>query len=136
MVTYQDSCSRFETVILYWVPATSRPKAQLKSMNLSLLLLDGNNNKRYYYNNIHRNNKNCLCAAHVLNITHCQHLFPSVSVVVVEIYVKKTTNCRKKNIIIIDDDEPKKKKQKNLIKIVCKVEISWQRGHQVEKLNS
>lgn len=32
----------------------------------------------------------------------------------------------------------KRKTKKNLIKIVCKVEISWQRrrGHQVEKLNS
>lgn len=48
---------------------------------------------------------------------------------------KKQRTAEKKFIIIIDDDEPKKN-TKNLIKIVCKVEISWQRGHQVEKLNS
>lgn len=48
---------------------------------------------------------------------------------------KQQRTAEKKFIIIIDDDEPKKN-TKNLIKIVCKVEISWQRGHQVEKLNS
>jgi len=40
-----------------------------------------------------------------------------------------SAKAKKKIKIIIDE-------KKNLIKIVCKVEISWQRGRQVKKLNS